>query len=260
MTANGLVVYLVWASLGEGPVERFLASYRRHEAGTAHRLLVVYKEFRRPAALDEARRRFAGVEHDELQLPEPCLDLAAYARIAATADAPWLQFLNSNSELLDAGWLAKPLAHLLRPTVGLVGATGSHEATPASMVDRLRRRPRARFPNPHVRTNAFMLESELARVLDWGEPHSKELAWQVENGPRSLTRQVLNRGLQALVVGRNGRAYPPGRWREADVFRTPLQSNLLVADNRTRDYAEADDARRAELERLAWGSLRSVSV
>lgn len=260
MTDEGLVVYLAWAPLGEAPIERFLASYRQHDAGAAHGLLVVYKEFPSTGALDQARRRFAGIELEELLIPEPCLDLAAYARIAASADAPWLLFLNSNSELLDAGWLATPLAHLRRPGVGLVGATGSHEGTPASVLDRLLRRPRAHFPNPHVRTNAFMLESGVARALDWGDPRSKGLAWQVENGPRSLTRQVLDRGLQALVVGRDGQAYPPERWREADVFRTPSQANLLVADNRTRDYAEADEARRAELERLAWGSSESAGL
>jgi hypothetical protein len=250
----GLVVHLVWAPLGDAPVERFLSSYRRHDANVEHRLLVVYKEFR-PGDIEAARERFAGVEHEELVMPGRRLDISAYAQIAAEADAPWFAFLNSSSELLDDGWLAKPLAALRRPDIGLVGATGSHEAAPASLPRRLLRLgSTAPFPNPHVRTNAFFLERELARALDWGDARSKASAWEVENGPRSLTRQVLARGLAAVVVGRDGVAYPPERWREAGVFRTPGQANLLVADNRTRQFDEAGPTLRRSLSRLAWGS------
>ena len=253
MTA-GAVVHLVWAPLGEPAIERFLASYERHAAGAEHRLVVVFKEFREPSALAAVRARFSALEHEELLMPVPCLDLVAYPRAAAAIDAPWLLFLNSNSELLDDGWLAKPLAHLQRPEVGIVGATGSFEGSASTLPARLlRRRPLVPFPNPHIRTNAFMLERELALELDWGDPNDKAGAWQVENGPRGLTRQVQARGLEALVVGRDGAGYAVDRWREAGVFRTGTQANLLVGDNRTRDFAEAQGRWREKLTRLAWG-------
>jgi hypothetical protein len=35
------------------------------------------------------------------------------------------------------------------------------------------------------------------------------------------------------------------------------QSNLLVADNRTRDYENADPSRRRELEILSWGHMKA---
>ena len=197
-------------------------------------------------------------------MPETRLDISAYGQIAANWDAPWVAFLNSNREVLHDGWLSKPLAHLVRPGVGLAGATGSYEAAPAPLLRRLLRRgSKAPFPNPHVRTNAFMLERDMARTLDWGDARSKHTAWEVENGPRSLTRQVLDRGLEPVVVGRDGNAYPIPQWREADVFRTPEQANLLVADNRTRQFTEADPPLRETLARLAWGDqpgLRSTSV
>jgi hypothetical protein len=174
--------------------------------------------------------------------------------VAEAIDVSWLLFLNSSSELLDEGWLAKPLVHLQRPEVGIVGATGSYEGSASSLPARLmRRRPLVPFPNPHIRTNAFMLGRSLALDLDWTGATSKAGAWQIENGPQGLTRQVQQRGLEALVVGRDGIGYPVDRWREADVFRTGRQANLLVGDNRTRDFAEAKPAWRSKLTRLAWG-------
>jgi hypothetical protein len=68
-----------------------------------------------------------------------------------------------------------------------------------------------------------------------------------------LTRQVQSLGLETLVVGRDGRAYPPEQWPASATFRSGGQVNLLVADRRTREYAEAPPELRAQLERLAWG-------
>jgi hypothetical protein len=250
----GAVVHLVWAPLGDAPLERFLASYERFSAGAEHRLVVVFKEFREPAALAAARARFADIDHEEVLMPEPALYLVDYPHVARTVQAPTYLFLNSNSELIDDGWLAKPLAQLKRPEVGLVGATGSYEGSASSLAGRLlRRRALLPFPNPHIRTTAFRLERELCNALDWGDATSKAFAWQVENGPHGLTRQVQGRGLEAVVVGRDGKPYPVDRWGEAAVFRSGEQRNLLVADNRTRDFAEGDARYRRKLTRLAWG-------
>jgi hypothetical protein len=254
MTADAVVVHLVWGPLGLEPVDRFVAAYRAYDAGAPHRLLVVLNGFGAGDDASAVRERFAALDVHELRLESPCIDLAAYRRAIDEVDAAWLLFLNSYSEPLDDGWLAKPLEHLSRPGVGLVGATASYEGTPAGITERLlRRRAICRFPNPHIRTNAFMLAGPLARELDWGDVRSKRRAWALENGPRSLTSQVRARGLDAVVVGRDGKAYPRDQWRAAAVFRAGGQENLLVSDNRTREYAEATPARRRELERLAWG-------
>ncbi|MGZ4351312.1 MAG: hypothetical protein ACXVRX_12420 [Solirubrobacteraceae bacterium] len=56
-----------------------------------------------------------------------------------------------------------------------------------------------------------------------------------------------------MVVGRDGRAYDRDRWRESRTFRAGEQDNLLVEDNRTRQYEEAQGRWRRKLARLAWG-------
>ena len=68
-----------------------------------------------------------------------------------------------------------------------------------------------------------------------------------------MTRQLWARGLQTLIVGRDGCAFPPQRWADSATFRSGDQANLLVADNRTRQWEAADPAERAHLSRLAWG-------
>ena len=246
------VVHLVWAPLGPAALRRFAASYRAHAAGADHRLVVVYKGFgdARPSA--DHLEALDGLEHETLRYDEPTLDLPTYAFCAEALDASHLCFLNSESVLLADDWLAALLEPLHGPGVGATGATGSYER-PHS-VNPLRRRRWPSFPNPHLRTNAFALSRGLMREMRWPPVRTKRAGWELESGRDGFTRQVWARGLRTLVVGRDGRAYAPPEWPGSATFRSRAQANLLVADNRTRQWEEADGDLRARLSRLAWGA------
>lgn len=252
------LIHLVWAPDGTGPLERFAGSYLAHGAGADHRLLVVLKNFGGDAGrLADARRTLAGVDHDELVLDERVLDLGAYRMAAAQAAEPVVCMVNSHSVILADGWLGALLGHLEAPGVGLVGATASCESATSEAPRPLKpfkRRHYPAFPNPHIRTNAFMLRREVMLGLDWPPVARKEAAHRLESGTRCITRQVWERGLEALVVGRDGRAYRRDDWGASGTFRSGDQGNLLVADNRTRQFEQADAQTRRLLARMAWGA------
>ena len=250
------VVYLAWAGAGSGAVERFAASLRAHPAGTDHTLLVAWKGYEDPGALTQARRALDGIAHRELTTAAAGLDLSSYRTVADELSTEALCFLNTDSEILADGWLSVLSGHLCAPAVGLVGATGSYESqlTSAPLPLRLLRAGRyPPFPNPHLRTNAFMLRRATIQDLWWPAVARKRAAWELESGNRSLTRQILDRGEAVLVVGRDGQAYPVERWHESATFRVADQPNLLVGDRRTREYATADPRAAQALRERAWG-------
>jgi hypothetical protein len=252
------VVHLVWAPLGAPMLEEFLNAYSSHSAGAAHRLVVILNGFdgsgdpRRA----EVERLLERVEHEPLVLVEPVGDLVAYRKVAEQLDVRNLCFLNSYSRPLVENWLALLAGVLSDRSVGLVGSGGSNEsaysAAPLWLRPR-RRRDFPPFPNPHLRTNGFMLERELMLELHWPRPRSKSDAWALESGKRSISRQIWERGLDVRVVGRDGVGYPSARWQESTTFRSGEQRNLLIADNRTSQYAEAEPAVKRRLEEMAWG-------
>ena len=250
------VVYLAWAGAGFAAVERFVASLRAHPAGADHTLLVAWKGYDDEGALAQARRALDGVAHRELTTAATGLDLSSYRTVADEVSADVLCFLNTDSEILADGWLSALSGHLCAPGVGLVGATGSYESqlTSAPLPVRLLRAGRyPPFPNPHIRTNAFMLRRATIQDLWWPAVARKRAAWELESGNRSLTRQILDRGQTALVVGRDGQGFPPEQWRESATFRVAGQPNLLVGDRRTRDYATAEPRAAQALSERAWG-------
>ncbi|MDX6598316.1 MAG: hypothetical protein QOE87_2203 [Gaiellales bacterium] len=249
--SDPLVVHLVWAPLGVAPLERFLASYRAQPAGIPHRIAFIFKGFDSPAGAAAQVGLLEGLEHESFFYDRPTFDLPAYKAAGERLQASHYCFLNSESVLLAPRWLGALSAALARPGVGVAGATGSYE-TPSSMFP-WRRRRWPRFPNPHVRTNAFMLSRELLRSAPWPEVSSKAQAWELESGVAGLTRHSWSQGLDTCVVGRDGSAHLPWEWPASATFRSGGQSNLLVADNRTREWDEATPSRRVALSRYAWG-------
>jgi hypothetical protein len=109
-----------------------------------------------------------------------------------------------------------------------------------------------RFPNPHIRTNAFMIERERFLSLHTPPFDEKSGVYKFESGRRSMTKQILAQGLKPLVVDRTGKVYEISEWKSSSTFWNGRQSNLIAADNRTRNYAEGDKELRTWLQDNAW--------
>ncbi|MDQ1589919.1 MAG: hypothetical protein QOG71_546 [Pyrinomonadaceae bacterium] len=271
------VVHLVWSPLGAAQLAQFITSYREHHAGVEHDLLIIFKEVGGADELAAYEALLEGINYKSLFLGGEGFDILPYFVAARSFDYQYFCFLNSYSAILTPGWLRMMSEHLGRGA-GVVGATGSWESyytnlarsRPPVAVKHVRdsvnkyrewrrslREAREHFdpfPNRHLRTNCFALARDLMLELAFRGEAVKMDSLKFESGRDGLTRQVEARGLPVLVVGRDGAAYTPERWRESSTFRSGGQRNLLVADNRTRQYAEADAATKVFLEDCAWGT------
>jgi hypothetical protein len=267
------LVYLAHRASGIASFRAFAESYRRHPAGIDHDLLVVYKGFAGPS--DEHRRALDGLRHRDIEVPDRGFDIGSYREASRRLDTSYVCFVNSFSEILAPNWLGTLFEHAARPGVGVAGASGSWESFATNYEVDSRRsgggpagwarsawrawklgRYRADYlsaPNPHLRSNAFLIERERWLSLVAAPLRSKPDLWRFESGRKSMSRQLWSAGQEVLVVGRDGVAYDRDRWPESATFRSGGQRNLLVADNRTREFEQADEATRRRLAQLAWG-------
>ncbi len=235
------LVHLVRKANGPEPLRAFIEAYRATTSPLDHGLLFACKGFDDRSDLACWEHLWHGLHPRVLMVPDTGYDLGSYRLAALEVRTAYVCFVNSFSRPLVPGWL--PLLHGAASTegVGIVGCTGSLEALPCSA-----------FPNPHIRTNAFCMRRELFLELVDHEPETKDRAGRIEAGPNSITRQVLAKGLRAVVVSSNGTA--DIEWsRPLAAFRWGDQAGLLVADNRTDHYANGSPPERDFLQRLAWG-------
>lgn len=270
------VFYLVWAPLGLSYFERFIGFYQRNRGGVDHDLVLIFN------GLDHAEQTapylniIGELPHSTITIKHPTWDLQAYFVAASQVKSQYLCFLNSYSHPLDAEWLAKMYAAAGDPGVGLVGATGSYQSLfsdrpwgperiesrywiKKKVVNYFHRRNWRRYfacfdpyPNAHIRSNGFLISRSLMLSLKRDTFRNKLDTIKFESGKRGLTRQVLDQGLAALVVGRDGKAYAVEDWWCSDTFRSGSQHNLLIADNRTEEYMNAEVPVKKFLSELAW--------
>lgn len=258
------LVYLIWPPLGLEPVNAFLASYRAHMPGADHELIMLQNGD--GSESDPLRTHLLGLGHRMLTLERPVLDLAAYAEAARQIEHDRVCFVNSYSVVLADGWLGHLSKALEDPSIGLAGATASWESHAKWMRGAVKGWPRRlaqlpgwrrdfpSFPNPHLRTTGFVADRKLLLQMRLECVHDKYSAYLLESGRASITKQVQRRGLRTVVVGRDGRAYDVDDWPNSATFRSGGQKNLLVSDNRTRDWEHASLRGRRRLARYAWGS------
>jgi hypothetical protein len=258
------VVHLVRAGNSPEALGRFLESYHQHPAGIVHRLIILLKGFANspPPHISDL---LSTVSHAQIACADEGYDVASYFFAAERIGEPLVFFANSFSVIRGDQWLSKLLNAYQRERVGLVGATGSWESmtldAPSHGILRtmasLALTPPLRllfpaFPNPHVRTNGFLLARQDFLAMRTSLMSVKLGAWMFESGRNSMTRQILRRGLDALVVGRNGTAYRPEEWSRSQTFWQSAQENLLIGDNRTAAYEHGGDDFKARKFRSAW--------
>ena len=260
------VIYLVWVPLGLQPLESFLASYTRHPAAVPHEMIVIFNGHKTPAELAPFHECLSDFPHTPHLIEQPQQDIASYLDVARTSTREYLCFLNSYSELQAPGWLQKLYQPLEAPTVGLVGATGSWQSHQIVvpfwelrtwLYYRLHNRRWPAFPNPHIRSTGFMLARETMLRLSLPPIRTKKDAYHFESGFGSMTRQIQSWNLQTLLVDRYGTTFEPPDWAQTRTFRSGDQSQLLITDNRTREYQNADADAQYKMRRMAWGDSTS---
>ena len=275
---NIRVFYLVaWA--GERKLnpldlaQRFAESYLRFPAGAVHELTLIVSGTPDQAQTTELVSLFGGAPVSVIHVQDVDFDIGKYRFALETTNFDLCCFLNSYSIIRAPGWLKNLSDCALDPGVGIVGATASYESLFSGAVAGMTARkpslsmlrhgvPGAvkywayfpAFPNPHIRTNAFMMRRDVYQRVRWPRNPSRLETFRFESGRQSLTRQVLKMGLAAVIVGRDGRRYDVSDWPSSGTFRQSEQDNLLFDDNHTIEYCTAAAERRRQLAAAAWGA------
>jgi hypothetical protein len=260
----------VRACNGIEPLKRFLTSYKYYSSGLEHDLFFIIKGFGENEISSEMDLLLNQYEHQRINVPDEGYDIGSYMVAAQILENEFLCFFNSFSEILGDNWLEKIYRNISTNECGMVSATGSWESQYTNFlvinrrflihkwIDKIKafqiKTHFLPFPNPHLRTNGFCISRKLFLEVTQGCTFkNKNDTILFESSREGMSKKIVSRGLQLIVVGRDGRGFFPDEWSISGTFRQGEQENLLVADNQTRIYADADNSDRIILSRFAWG-------
>lgn len=228
-------MFYTWVPTGyDQEVQDFVRSYRDHDAGVDHDLVVLVKS-------DEPATKWMRDQLPEAEFKSVGpggYDIGPFVAEAEDRQrADRLVLLGLYCRILDHDWLRK-----LAEAGPLASCTGSREIGPAT----------GEF-SAHLRTAGISIRPDLLR--NWPVVQSKAECWRFEHGPESIYRVARQRGIDGVVVGRDGIAYPEDQWQASRTYRWGGQANLLIADHVTDGYAAASSSKKRDLERAAWPTV-----
>ncbi|HWB25352.1 MAG TPA: hypothetical protein VG738_07720 [Chitinophagaceae bacterium] len=276
------VIHLVWLPFGIDLFKEFIDSYLIYPAGYPHKLIIAFNGLKaqhpnNPGEyIDYIKEK--GILNFECLYFESGQDISIYKQAAATISNEYILFLNSYSKIRAGNWLYFYVQNYTN-NVGLIGATGSFSSYLAAInrktardvssrmsvikkiqsikyaikLNTVYRKWFSKFPNPHVRTTAFFIKRTIFNDIEMVDPKNKLQAYFFENGVNSITRQVLNKKLECVLIDKYGNCYKISEWPESKTFWQAGQENLLIADNQTEKYDLADIKIRRLLSCEAWG-------
>ena len=111
----------------------------------------------------------------------------------------------------------------------------------------------ASFPNPHIRSNAFIIRRNDFLNVQLGDAKTKLVGLNFESGKSGLSASILRSNKKLIVVGADGRHFLMKDWPLSGGYRSGTQDNLLASDNQTEAYTRASVSSKKTLRIISWG-------
>lgn len=116
------------------------------------------------------------------------------------------------------------------------------------------------FPNPHIRSNGFLIERRLLLKLNFELKPTKIDCNRFESADNGLSGRLLGLGRRLLLVGAGGEAYDVRDWPKSGTFRLENQGSLLFGDNQTRLFSALSAQEQKIMRLITWGDYVESSL
>jgi hypothetical protein len=265
------VVYLANYNEGISSFKKFLKYYYIYKPGIKHELIICFKNFLIKNNVKSWKKIVnQNIKYktfvDEYKIDD--YDWGSYRRIAKKNKKKIILFLNSHSYPIKNNWLQLITKHYTKKS--LIGCTASYASLSSSFFSSFKyykinflksliygfcnlfRFPI--FPNPHIRSNAFLIKGSDFLSLKLPDLFSHKLQTNIsESGWAGMTRQLKKIKFKIILANSKGQSYLEPNWIESEVFSYKNQKNLIVSDNRTRIYKSLSLKDKRIEQKFHWG-------
>lgn len=268
---NFTVVYLAYYKGGISSFKKFLKYYKIYRAGVKHELIICFKNFNKKKdiiywkkVINKNIKYKVFIDNHKIN----DFDWGSYRRVAKKNKSKIIFFLNSYSYPIKNNWL-KLITKLYVPKT-LIGCTASYASLSSSFFSypkyfkinffkslmygfcNLFRFPI--FPNPHIRSNAFLIKGRDFLTLKLPDVFKNKLQAHIsESGRSGMTRQLKKKKFKIILANSKGQGYLENDWVNSEVFSYKTQKNLIISDNRTRNYDNLSLKEKIIQTQFHWG-------
>ena len=261
-----LVCYLITKFDKKNSFQNFVEKYNKFKSGIDHDLLICFKLLKNEEILliKNCIKTINYIEYiDEFKSND--YDLGSFNRVAKSYPSRLIFFLNGNSYPNCDDWLKKVFDNYEDNSI--IGTSASN----LSLLSTLRlkkiykiisyffklikyRKIFNKFPNPHIRTNGFLIKSDdFINFMKNKNLCNKEDAWSIESGKLGLTNSFKSKGYHIYVVNSDGKKFEEVDWKLSLTFNYLSQNKFIISDNQIRKYLSINDDEKKLFQFKTWG-------
>ena len=270
-----LVAYVAYGPLGIEHLKKFIKNYEKYESGFEHDLLICFKNFSDYSKIQEWKKiiNINFIEFYDREIKND-FDIGSYFRIAKKYSDRLIFFLGTYAAPIVRNWL-KILINNYEPK-SVLGTMGSYASMPSQFFNfyynQYTKFQQIRwglyhmikvklFPNPHIRTNGFMISAKdfLSLKYDRNKFVKKIETNYFEGGRFGMSNQLLSKGFKLFIVNSDNKKFDLDDWYKSDTYCLNHQEKLLFTDKRTNEYHLADTSEKKKLTKHTWGKYFKIS-
>jgi hypothetical protein len=265
-----LVAYLAYEPYGVDLLKQFIKSYNSYRSGYDHDLLICFKSFNKQKMSlwsSYIPNKFIKF-YDRHNVND--FDIGSFFRIAENFPNRLILFLNSFAKPKVSNWLRIFIENYHEKSI--VGCHGVY-ASISSMFLKFQIKNITKFksikyglkhllhcslfPNPHIRTNGFLINSSDFLLLKVRRKNfDKKIETNYfESGRNSISAQLRKRGFDLYIVNSDNRRFLINEWPNSDTFALGTQSKLVIEDHRTAFYEKLSYKEKIKIQKIYWGKF-----
>lgn len=265
---NLLVVYLISIYDKREYLKNFLEHYKNFKSGEEHKLLICFKNFENNDTIFECKK-LQSVNYikylDNNDFND--FDWGSYRRISKIYKDEVIFFMNCHSYPLKNNWLSCFVKNYEDNSI--LGPAGSLESMVNSALKGIHVKNKFKsyfyalsnfihfplFPNPHIRSNCFMISSKnfLSLKLNTKYKYKKIGTWINESGRKGMTNYFKKKKFKIYVINSDGKKFEKNNWILSQTYACGNQSKLIISDKFSRLYDKAEYKEKEKIKKYVWG-------
>jgi len=263
-----LVVYLISTYDKREYLVDFLNHYINFKSGAKHELLICFKNFKTDDKIFKYKKLklvnyIKYLDNNNFN----DFDWGSYKRIAKKYKDKIIFFMNCHSYPIKNKWLSYFVNNYEENT--LLGPAGSFESMVNSSLNGVHTKNKFKsylyalsnflyfplFPNPHIRSNCFMISSKnfLNLNLNIKFKNKKIGTWINESGRKGMTNFFKKKKFKFFVINSDGKKFEDTEWSLSQTYACDNQSKLIISDKFSRNFEKAELKEKEKIKKYVWG-------
>ena len=260
-----IVVYLSSKYSKISDLKKFIKSYKKFKAGSRHKLLICFKQLPKK----ELTKRLLLLKKinyfiDPININDH--EWGSLKRVCQFYLKNYIFFMNDYSYPITSNWLK--YFHKFKENKMIIGCTASKSSNFNNSFYRNHKDNYfkaflkiiyfffkiPRFPNPHLRSTAFLIKAKdyLEFIKD------KNISFKIqslalESGYDGLTNFFKKKGYKIKVLNRFGNLFDLDNGILSKTFASYNQEGLIISDNQTRTYDKLSFKNKVKKRKQSWG-------